>query len=180
MTKLHLGCGSRYLEGYINIDLGYYKLDENCDVRDLSRYEDNSIDEIYASHVLEYLDKEGAIETLKEWYRVLKPSGIIRIAVPDFDKIIEVYQKYGDIEHMGILGPLYGKMQCGEDYIYHKIAYNYSLLYRLLKKVGFKNIRKYEWRDFLPKWFDDYSKSYIPHLDFDEGMLISLNVEAEK
>ena len=53
--KLHLGCGERYLEGYIHIDLGDFDhIDYQIPVDDLSVFETNSIDEIYASHVIEY------------------------------------------------------------------------------------------------------------------------------
>jgi len=82
IIKLNLGC-DRYhkREGWINVDIdSNIKPDLVADVRDLP-YEDNSIDEIYSSKILEHFPdyKEG----LREWYRVLKPKGRITIIVPN-------------------------------------------------------------------------------------------------
>ena len=46
--------------------------------------------------------------------------------------------------------------------------------------AGFSNVERYDWRDFLPPGYDDYSRSYLPHMDFDHGRLMSLNVVAVK
>ena len=71
--KLHLGCGKRYLEGFIHVDLADFEhVDYKIPVDDLSVFENESIDEIYASHVLEYFDREQVKSVLYEWRRVLK------------------------------------------------------------------------------------------------------------
>jgi hypothetical protein len=49
-----------------------------------------------------------------------------------------------------------------------------------LEKYGFHNVERYDWRDFLPSGFDDLSRAYIPHLSFNDGVLMSLNVKAVK
>ena len=41
-------------------------------------------------------------------------------------------------------------------------------------------MQRYDWRDFLPDGFDDYSRCYLPHMDFEHGQLMVLNVTAEK
>jgi hypothetical protein len=46
--------------------------------------------------------------------------------------------------------------------------------------VGFKNVHRYDWRQTIHKDYDDFSQAYIPHMDKEHGILISLNVEAEK
>jgi len=50
----------------------------------------------------------------------------------------------------------------------------------LLEKAGFTNISTYDWREFLPDDYDDYSRAYLPHMDFDSGRLMSLNMVARK
>ena len=71
--KLHLGCGKRNIPGFINIDQSKYKhIDYNISVVDLSIFKNNSVDMIYASHVLEYFDLNQTYQVLKEWRRVLK------------------------------------------------------------------------------------------------------------
>ena len=81
MKKLDLGCGNRKHEGYIGIDFEYK---EGVDiVRDLEKglpFDDESIDEIFASHILEHLKELNFV--MEECFRVLKKNGIMRIIVP--------------------------------------------------------------------------------------------------
>jgi predicted SAM-dependent methyltransferase len=175
--KLHIGCGERYIPGFIHIDLADYPhIDYKSDVSNLSMFEDSSVDLIYACHVLEHFKRYEIEKVLKEWYRVLKPCAILRLAVPDFEAIVNVYEKYKDTEL--IISLLYG----GQDYEYnyHHVALDFKYLEKLLVKVGFKKIRRYDWRKTIHKDYDDFSQAYIPHMDKDHGILVSLNVEAEK
>ena len=108
--KINLGCGKNYIPGFIHVDLDdHTHIDYRSNVKDLSFFEKDSADLIYSSHTLEYFDRKEVVEVLSEWYRVLKPNGVLRIAVPDFEAIVKVYKKYNDLDHQGILGPLYGK-----------------------------------------------------------------------
>ena len=184
--KINLGCGKNYIPGFIHVDLDDYPyIDYRSDVKDLHFFSKNSADLIYSSHTLEYFDRIEAIEVLKEWYSVLKRGGVLRIAVPDFEAIIKVYKKYGDLNHRGILGPLYGRWPYKstdekEEIFYHKTVYDFDSIRKVLIEVGFKSIKRYDWQDTIHKEYDDYSQAYIPHLDKEKGILISLNVEANK
>lgn len=90
--KLHLGCGSNILNGYINIDLYNQSADMKLDITDLSYFEDNSIEEIFLNAVFEHLYTFEQERALKEWHRILKPGGLLRIdSLPDFDEIIKAY-----------------------------------------------------------------------------------------
>ena len=81
--KLALGCGWRiYGEDWVHIDGGDYKHLDSKDITCLD-YKDNSVDVIYASHVLEYFDREDARAVLDEWYRVLKPEGTLWFNIGD-------------------------------------------------------------------------------------------------
>lgn len=181
---LHLGCGKRNFLGFINIDLAKFPhIHYRRPVEDLSIFKNNSVDLIYASHVFEYFDRIEAKKVLKEWRRVLKPGGILRLAVPDFEAIVKVYLKYKkNLDHRGILGPLYGRWEIpGTDKIvYHKTVYDFKSLKKMLVEDGFKNMRRYDWKKTIHKDYDDHSRAYIPHMDREEGILISLNVEARK
>lgn len=57
----------------------------------LDNYEDNSADEIRSSHLLHFSDPGRSQAILNEWSRVLKPGGVLKISVPDFDKIVDGY-----------------------------------------------------------------------------------------
>ncbi|WP_041470490.1 class I SAM-dependent methyltransferase [Chloroflexus aggregans] len=54
-------------------------------------FPDNSIDIVYHSHVLEHLDREIAEKFMHEVRRVLRPHGIQRIVVPDFEQLCRDY-----------------------------------------------------------------------------------------
>jgi ubiquinone/menaquinone biosynthesis C-methylase UbiE len=82
MIKLNLGCGELLIPGFINCDLYNPKADVKCDVKSLP-YEDNSVDEIYASHIIEHFDFFEALKVLQEWKRVLKVGGKLVVETPD-------------------------------------------------------------------------------------------------
>jgi predicted SAM-dependent methyltransferase len=89
---LNLGCGNRFHPAWINVDLA--PRDPSVLAADLSRgipYPDASFDVVYHSHVLEHIRREHAARFLRECWRVLKPSGILRVAVPDLERICRLY-----------------------------------------------------------------------------------------
>ena len=182
MVKLHLGCGKRYLPGYIHVDIDDGDHIDYClDIKSLKIFKNNSVDIIYSCGAIVYFDRQELKEVLLDWNRILKPGGKLRISVTDFKKIIEVYNTSGmDIETRGLLGPLFGRWLIKNDILYQKTVFDFDSLKAFLKKCGFNNISKYDWRDILPPDYDDYSKAYIPHMDMENGILISLNVEAYK
>jgi len=180
--KINLGCGWRnFGSDWVHIDNGDYEhLDYKTDVSKPLPLEDNVADLIYASHVIAYFDREQIKEILKDWYRVLKPGGVIRLATPDFYTMIKLYDDGGILTLEGILGPLYGRMSMGEETIYHRTTYDFPSLKNVLEECGFNFVKRYDWRDTEHSDFDDHSQAYIPHMDKENGTLISLNVEATK
>jgi predicted SAM-dependent methyltransferase len=180
--KLHIGCGKRDLgDEWIGIDGATYPHVQYHDITKLD-FENNSVTEIYASHVLEYFNRDEAVDVLKEWYRVLKPGGILRVAVPDFGIMAGMYIGR-NLSLDNFIGPLYGKMPMDDITIYHKTAYDYKSLKDILLSVGFPMVTRYKWQDleiFKDPNYDDQSRAYIPHMDFENGILISLNLEAVK
>ncbi len=84
MRRLNLGCDIHKLEGFINIDANpKVNPDLVADVMDLP-FEANSIDEIYAGHIIEHLQIDHCLEALGHWHKLLKPDGVITISFPDF------------------------------------------------------------------------------------------------
>ena len=100
----------------------------------------------------------------------------MRIAVPNFEAIVEEYLSSKNLEL--VMGLLYG----GQNYKYnfHYQAYDFKRLSALLKGVGFREVERYDWREFLPPNYHDFSRAYLPHMDFEHGRLMSLNVAAKK
>jgi hypothetical protein len=71
-------------------------------------------------------------------------------------------------------------MKMGEDFIFHKTTYDFDSLKELLDEVGFHSMDYYFWQETEHGIFDDHSQAYIPHMDKENGKLISLNIEAIK
>ena len=189
--KLHLGCGKRYLPGYIHIDYSDYKhIDHVHSVAKLPMIENDSVSVIYASHVLEYFGEAEAEAVLTEWLSKLRLDGILRLAVPNFAALCEVYQSYRDLcaDPLKLIsGPIFGHWCTkgsdilGDYWLQHKCLYDYRKLSNRLFKVGFSSVRVWDWREvFIGELagFDYYSQAYIPHMNKEDGVLISLNVEA--
>ncbi len=178
--KLQIGCGKNKLEEYTTIDKDanvYPSFIAEAD--NLYMFDDRCIDIIYASHIFEYYDWHDAENiVLPEWRRILKEDGILRIAVPDFEQMIRLYNTGIDLSFF--IGPLYGRWKNDSETIYHKTVYDYKTLSGMLDRCGFYSIKKWDWREIHPKDFDDYSKSYIPHMEFEKGVLISLNIECKR
>jgi predicted SAM-dependent methyltransferase len=175
--KIHIGCGTVKIPEYMNVDIRYLP---NVDVVDngkyLRKFVGERIEAIYACHVLEHFSRWDITSILKRWYDLLMPDGLLFLAVPDFASISEYYQRTKDMS--SLIGLLYG----GQDYDenFHHICWDFNTLSLELKKAGFVSITRYDWRTSEFAQVDDYSKSYLPHKDFQNGMLMSLNVRASK
>lgn len=180
-VKLHIGCGRRdFGPSWVHIDGVKYPHVKHTDVQNLP-FVSESVDLIYSSHLLSYFSRSEVLFLLLEWNRVLKPGGVLRIAVPDFEAIAKLYITCGDrFPLQSFLGPLYGVMKMGNKEISHKTTYDYRSLSVVLRDVGFKNIGLYDWRHTEHAHIDDHSQAYLPHMAKEDGTLISLNVEAVK
>lgn len=92
LNYLNLGCGSHYIKGWINIDLvSHSNFVLQHDLTKGIPLDDDTCAVVYHSHLLEHLSREEANFFLKECFRVLKPRGIIRIAVPDLEQLARQY-----------------------------------------------------------------------------------------
>lgn len=84
MKKLNLGCGNKYLDGFINCDISTkVKTDAQFDLEQPNwPFEDDSIDEIVAQHSLEHLSRAGYKNAWKEMYRICKHDAELLIHFP--------------------------------------------------------------------------------------------------
>ena len=175
--KLHVGCGNVILPGWTNLDIEKLPgVDIIDDITTLTKIPDNSCEVIYASHVLEHVGRNEFEDVIRTWNKKLKKNGTLRIAVPDFEKVITWYQKTKQI--IDIVGLVSGGQKT--EYDYHKMIYDKKSLTEILLKMGFQDIREWDWRHTDHSEFDDYSQSHLPHMEKDNGLLMSLNLEARK
>ena len=175
--KLHLGCGEKHIDGYINIDIRpMVSVDKVDNIKYLRSFKSDSVDVIYSASVLEHFTRWEYKNALRRWYDLLKPGGVLRLGVPDFEAIVEHYMEGGSLN--SVMGLLYG----GQDYDqnFHYVCWDFKKLKGDLKELGFKDIHRYDWRDTEHSHIDDFSQAYIPHMDKENGRLMHLNVEATK
>lgn len=141
--KLNLGCGTRCLLGYFNIDIDSPYADMQADILDLE-FEENSIAEVLMVHIIEHLDCLKVPHLLEKIYRWLKVDGQLILEFPDLIKccrlILKMKNNPEEIENSfcGAMG-LFGnpkKPACQS----HKWGWTASTMVPLLKKTGFRKI----------------------------------------
>jgi hypothetical protein len=94
--KLHLGCGTKKLSGWVNIDsVASCSPDMIHDLNKPLPYSDGSVEEVLAEDLLEHFDKYLRFYVFYDWCRVLKIGGTITLQVPNFKKILFKYFKFG-------------------------------------------------------------------------------------
>ena len=146
--KLHIGCADQKLNGFVNIDVRKTTAtDLVTRAWELSSFKENSVDLIYSRHMFEHLDPNDGVITLKEWYRVLKPSGTVNIVVPDLEfhcrQLLERKHDAGQLRHA--LAGFYGwrdESRGGSRHDDHKWGYIKETLEEIMINTGFKHIER--------------------------------------
>ena len=171
LIKLHIG-GRTPKEGWkiLNIQPGP-GVDFVGDCMDLSRFGDQSIAEIYLSHVLEHLDYQKEVHrALRECRRVLVPGGRLMIGVPDLDVLCYLLGApfLSTQDKFFVTRVIYGGQV--DAYDYHKAGYNFAFLHSFLAQNGFERIQRVKTFGL----FTDTTELIV------NGVAASLNVEAFK
>ncbi|BFM39392.1 methyltransferase domain-containing protein [Synechocystis sp. LKSZ1] len=89
--NLNVGCGKYIIDGFISLDIytEHYHRNRKRDFieydlrKDRLPFPDNSVDNIYISHVIEHVETDYVVIFMRESHRVLKTGGVLRIACPD-------------------------------------------------------------------------------------------------
>lgn len=171
LLRLHIG-GETAKAGWkiLNIQAGPY-VDYIGDCLDLSQFADNSVSDIYLSHVLEHLDYRSEVQhALAGFKRILIPGGRLMIGVPDLDVLCHLLTApYLSADaRFHVMRMIYGGQT--NPYDYHKAGYNLIFLHHMLRLAGFDRIQRVQSFGL----FQDTTE-----LRF-QGVPISLNVEAAK
>jgi len=142
--KLHLGCGTKKLEGWINIDsVQACAPDQLHDITQPLPYEDLTVDEILAEDLLEHFDKYLRFIVFYEWARVLRIGGKINIQVPNFKKMLFKYFKFG---YDNFVDMIFGENLWGSKiyighYGNHKWGYSEKTLPAFVKLFGIDPVK---------------------------------------
>jgi predicted SAM-dependent methyltransferase len=94
--RLHLGSGGVNKPGWLNIDLVLARADASWNLSSGIPFPTGSVDAIFHEHMLEHLDLRAGFAFSRECLRVLKPGGILRVAVPDAGALLHSYAGTAD------------------------------------------------------------------------------------
>ena len=160
---LHVGCGHKtlkHLPPFFHENWDETRLDLNPKVKpdivgsvvDLSAIDDQSMDAIYSSHNLEHLYSHEIAPALKEFVRVLKPTGFTVITLPDLQRVAEliVNDQLMEVAYQSGLGPVsaidmvYGhraSVANGNHFMPHKTGFTQKSLADSLINASFQEVR---------------------------------------
>ncbi|MEZ6090213.1 MAG: methyltransferase domain-containing protein [Pirellulaceae bacterium] len=152
--RINAGCGEAYMSGWINIDV-------NADVNqvdlvwDLARelpFPDESCEVIFSEHVLEHLAVEQGVSFLRECHRTLCEGGVVRIAMPSLDDLIEKSATGNWRDQSWLREESWKFIQSRAEMFNiffrwwgHQWIYDREELHRRLKEAGFEKIRDVSW-----------------------------------
>lgn len=150
-VKLHVCCGKRYLDGWVNIDVVAPIDGPAPDILAHAKsipLESGVADELMCIHGWEHFYRWECDAVMNEWIRLLKPGGRIVLELPDLHKCCRnILQGKGDTgtgEHedqMGMWG-LYGDPRMQDPFMVHRWGWHPKSLGRFLKEAGFVDIRE--------------------------------------
>lgn len=175
---LNVGCGPFPKTEFINLDYGWSPQINICwdIIKKSYPLPSNSLEGIFSEHCLEHITIKKCLENLKEFHRLLKPNGTVRIVVPDGELYCDLYQKkkvdasilmpYGKDEATGMISINRIFRSHG-----HQFIYDFITLKLLLKEAGFTKVRQ-------EKFGVGIDKRLL--IDREERAIESLYVEAIK
>ncbi len=143
---LHLGCGTKYLSGFLNIDANpFNRIDLWLDVRNGIPFPSSTVDSIYATHMFEHFYPDELNRLLRECVRVLKNDGGIRIIVPNLASAITAYSQkqsawFDDSfpRHFDSFGGRFSNFIFCDGQ--HRTAFDFSYLEEVLRQSGFREV----------------------------------------
>lgn len=171
--KLHIG-GEEIKEGWKILNIQKKPgVDFIGDITDLSSFDDESVEEVYASHVLEHVGIVKITKTLEGIQRVLKKGGKFYISVPNLETLAEIFLKTpeGQNKYL-IMNMIYGGQTDNHDF--HHSGYWPNILFSTLVNAGFKRYERVEFFNI----FNDTSSMTLSTLN--GAIPVSLNVIAYK
>lgn len=144
--KLHLGCGTLRFNGWINVDRVRLPSVDLCwDLRRGVPGEANSASFIYCEHFLEHLAVDDGVHFLEDCRRVLMPGGVLRIAMPSLDFLLERSVSADWAKQDWLTWPAFAGVKTRAEMINmafrwwgHQWLYDREELYRRLGEAGFK------------------------------------------
>ena len=174
--KLHFGAGSQHLQGFLNSDM-LGQLPINIGRR--LPFNDEEIDLIYTSHVVEHLPKENFKYFLRECLRILKKGGANIIATPSIEKLCSIL--YGkDSDKIDVLKSYFSTHFMKEEIFApceylnlimkgfdHKYLYDFALIEHLAEKAGYRSVERIVNSDVPDEILKDHIMNHEAYWDLE-------------
>ena len=169
---LHIGCGNNILpKPFENLDVrGIEGVDHISEAFPLTQFKDETFDLVYASHLLEHYPRNKVELVVKEWTRILKVDGMLRLSVPSFENIVKIYQETGKLEN--VIGPVVGGQTY--DYEFHYCIFDKRTLTDLMKRCGLTAVHNWIYQRTTHADYWDFSQAETYDIQ------VSLNLEGRK
>ncbi len=123
---------------YLNVDIvDLPKVDLAFDITKKFPMDDGVIEEIFSAATLEHLRKPHVDGVLREFFRILKPGGLLRVSTPDIEAIARGLLAGDDLDIVN--QHFFGKYKSDqtEDYDLHRWMYPAPAMIRVLQEIGF-------------------------------------------
>jgi predicted SAM-dependent methyltransferase len=154
ILKLQLGCGPSPLPHWLNTDIDIALSKEALFLNAAKKFpfDDCKFSYVYSEHLIEHLEYDKGLHLVQECYRVIKPGGKLRVATPDLNFLIELYQE--DKTELQKRYIVWAVKRFSDFGVYsdtfvvnnffrlwdHKFIYDFKTLKQVLEKSGFTNI----------------------------------------
>lgn len=139
--KLNIGAGRTKKDGYISIDA----FNSNADIlapANNTGFKENSVDEIFSSHMIEHIDRAELDDVITHWYKILKKGGLVHVLVPNAKLYLQEWldaENKSDWQHLENWGTrwIMGFEGKGAG-MYHRNLFCTETLKRLFQRNNFK------------------------------------------
>lgn len=161
ILKLQLGSGTHALQGWFNTDL--VPRSEEVHFLDSTHqfpFVDSSFDYVYSEHHIEHLSFNEGLFTLRECFRVLRPSGKLRVATPSLETLLDLYTPTPDEQqrhYLKFIKDAFVGEIAGSDATFvinnafrnwgHQFLYDQVTLREFLEQAGFSDIVPASYQD---------------------------------
>ena len=169
VRKLQIGAGLNNKPGWLNSDIEPEPGQAYLDASKRFPLPDRSFRYVYSEQVIEHITYEEGLVMLRESYRILEPGGRVRLATPNLDKFIQLFQAAQTPEMQQYIErktawhewPATPDSAC---YILnqqlrewgHQFVYTPKLLKARMESVGFRDVKQ-----FKPGESDDPALQHI-------------------
>lgn len=154
LRYFNVGCGPNLHDNFVNVDYWWQPgLDVCCDITSGIRFPAESADGIFTEHCLEHITFEACQKVLREFRRLLRPGGILRVVIPDAELFLSLYMqtRQGRLaefpfqEVHGRATPMMHVNRIFRDHG-HLFAYDFETLKYQMEKAGFKQVARRDFR----------------------------------